>query len=90
MGNEFINIVSTNVTWAGLSVALIFYILRQQEKRDEKSEKRETKYQEIITNITENVATKEDINNMKKDIKEEIKEVKDEISINSKVSRMAR
>lgn len=57
--------------WAGLSIVLIFYILKKQETRDEKQEAREGKYQEIITTLTDKLDVVEDI---RKDI-EEIKSV---------------
>lgn len=35
-----------------LFVALLFYVLKQQEKRDEKADKREEKYQNIISDLS--------------------------------------
>lgn len=52
MSNELFEMASTQGVWAILSVSLIFYILKAQEKRDEIQEKREEKYQEIIENMT--------------------------------------
>lgn len=51
MSNELFEMASTQGVWAILSVSLIFYILKAQEKRDEIQEKREEKYQEIIENM---------------------------------------
>lgn len=61
----------TQSIWAGLSIALIFYILKNQKTRDEKQEAREVKYQEIITTLTDKLDVVDDI---RKDI-EEIKTV---------------
>lgn len=43
-----------------LFVVLLFYVLKQQEKRDVKSEERELKYQEIIKDITQDLSCKVD------------------------------
>ena len=55
MDSELIKAASSQGIWAALSVALIFYILKAQEKRDIKQEEREQNYQNIITNLTENL-----------------------------------
>ena len=52
MNKEFFDLVATQGIWALLSVSLIFYILKAQEKRDELQEKREAKYQAIIEHMT--------------------------------------
>lgn len=51
MSQELFDIVSAQGVWAVLSVFLILYILKAQEKRDDIQEKREEKYQEIIGNM---------------------------------------
>lgn len=56
--------------WAVLSIFLIFYILRAQEKRDKNQEEREKNYQLIISHITDKLDIVEDV---KKDV-ETIKE----------------
>lgn len=56
--------------WAVLSMFLLFYILKAQEKRDQKQEEREKNYQEIITKITDKLCVVEEV---KKDV-EEIKQ----------------
>ena len=56
--------------WAVLSVFLLFYILKAQEKRDQKQEEREKNYQEIITKITDKLCVVEEV---KRDV-EEIKQ----------------
>lgn len=52
MSGDLIKIVSSQGIWSLLSFILIYYILKQQEKRDEKQELREKKYQDIIDNLT--------------------------------------
>lgn len=70
MQNELIKLASTQGIWTALAVALIFYILKAQEKRDERQEEREMNYQDIISKLTEKFSILDDV---KKDI-EEIKE----------------
>lgn len=67
MENEVLKLASTQGVWAALSVALIFYILKAQEKRDIKQEERERKYQEIISALTDKLNVIEDV---KKDVEE--------------------
>ena len=52
-----------------LFVCLLFYVLKQQEKRDEKAEAREEKYQNIISDLSEKYS---EIAKDVKDIKETI------------------
>lgn len=52
MSQDLFDIVSAQGVWAVLSVFLILYILKAQEKRDDIQAKREEKYQEIIGNMT--------------------------------------
>ncbi|NFF70816.1 hypothetical protein FCV11_06905, partial [Clostridium botulinum] len=66
-----LKLASSQGIWAALSVVLIFYILKAQEKRDLKQEQREENYQSIIKNLTDNLHLIEDV---KKDVKE-VKEV---------------
>lgn len=65
MDLEILKIAATQGIWAMLSIILIFYILRNQEKRDTAQESRELKYQEIISILCNKLSTIEDI---KKDI----------------------
>lgn len=67
MESEVLKLASTQGVWAALSVALIFYILKAQEKRDIKQEERERKYQEIISALTDKLNVIEDV---KKDVEE--------------------
>ena len=70
MESEIIKLASSQGIWAALSVALIFYILKAQEKRDLKQEEREKKYQEVISGLIEKF-------NIVEDVKKNITEIKD-------------
>jgi len=72
MDSELIKAASSQGIWAALSVALIFYILKAQEKRDIKQEEREQNYQNIITNLTEKLNIMDNIQNDLEDLKEGI------------------
>ena len=68
-----IEMIGTQGSWALLSAALILYILKAQEKRDEVQENRELKYQEIIGKMADKL---EALNHLLEDvteIKEKIK-----------------
>lgn len=67
MEAELVKLAASQGIWAALSVGLIFYILKTQEKRDSKQEQREHKYQEIISNLTDKLTIIEDV---KKDMEE--------------------
>lgn len=73
METKIIEIIGAHGAWALLSVSLIFYILKAQEKRDEVQEKREYKYQEII----ENMADKLDILSQ---LADDIRDIKSNLS----------
>ncbi|AEB75533.1 BhlA/UviB family holin-like peptide [Clostridium botulinum] len=73
METELIKLASSQGIWAALTVVLIFYILKAQEKRDSKQEQREENYQNIIKKLTEKF-------NALKDIKGDVKKIKDYIS----------
>lgn len=77
MESELIKLASSQGIWVALSVALIFYILKAQEKRDMKQEEREEKYQRIIKNLTDKLSI---IDNIKNDVKE----IKDNMISNKK------
>jgi beta-lactamase regulating signal transducer with metallopeptidase domain len=64
---ELLQLASSQGIWAALSVALIFYILKAQEKRDARQEERERSYQDIIAKLTDKFNIIEDV---KKDVKE--------------------
>ncbi|CAK7027229.1 MAG: hypothetical protein PEPC_01974 [Peptostreptococcus russellii] len=72
MESEVLKIAATQGIWAMLSISLIFYILRNQEKRDTAQESREIKYQEIIFVLTDKL-------NVIDDIKDDIVEIKNKI-----------
>jgi len=55
--------------WAALAVALIFYILKAQERRDVRQEEREVKYQDIISSLSDKL-------NVLDDIKKGVEEIK--------------
>lgn len=67
MEERIIELASSQGIWTVLTVALIFYILKNQEKRDLKQEEREIKYQSIISNLTDKFNLIEDV---KKDVEE--------------------
>ncbi len=67
MESEIMKLASSQGIWAALSVILIFYILKAQEKRDLRQEEREKKHQEVISSLIEKFNIVEDV---KKDIME--------------------
>lgn len=69
MNEKIIEFAATQGIWALLSVALLFYILKTQEKRDSMQEEREKNYQLIIANLSEKF-------NFFESIKEDISEIK--------------
>ena len=72
MENDLLKLASTQGIWAALSVALIFYILKTQEKRDLVQAEREQKYQEIINTLTNEFSIIKDIQTDVLDIKSHI------------------
>jgi len=72
MESELIKLASSQGIWAALSVALIFYILKAQEKRDLKQEEREKNYQNIIEELTEKFTLIEEVKKDVKEIKEQL------------------
>lgn len=70
MEEKILQLAASQGIWAILSVCLIFYILKKQEKRDSNQEMRETKYQEIITNLTDKLDLVEDVKKDVEDIKD--------------------
>lgn len=69
MEEQLYELATTQGIWAFLSIALIFYILKAQEKRDTKQEEREKNYQNIITMLSDKLNIVEDIQNDIRDIK---------------------
>ncbi|KEZ87472.1 hypothetical protein IO99_05170 [Clostridium sulfidigenes] len=72
MEGEILKIAMSQGIWAVLSIFLIFYILKAQEKRDEKQEEREKNYQEIISKITDKLSIMEDVKKDVEDIKQHV------------------
>lgn len=70
MEDFLLKLASTQGIWAALSVVLIFYILRAQEKRDVKQEEREKNYQDIISKLTDRF-------NIVDNIKQDVEDIKD-------------
>lgn len=70
MENKIVELASTQGIWAALSVALIFYILKTQEKRDIRQEEREQNYQDIISKLTDKF-------NIVEDVKKDVEDIKD-------------
>lgn len=70
MEEKIFELASTEGIWAVFTVTLIFYILKNQEKRDFRQEEREKKYQDIIYNLTDKL-------NLVEDVKKDVKEIKD-------------
>lgn len=50
---ELLQMIAPEGVWAILSFSLIFYIIKAQEKRDDKQDEREQKYQNIIANLSD-------------------------------------
>ncbi|WP_026478781.1 BhlA/UviB family holin-like peptide [Alkaliphilus transvaalensis] len=69
MENELLKLASSQGVWAVLSVVLILYILKNQEKRDVKQDQRELNYQSIIQTLTDKLnvieAVKKDVEDVK-------------------------
>ncbi|MEL7596665.1 MAG: BhlA/UviB family holin-like peptide [Clostridiaceae bacterium] len=76
MENELLKLASSQGIWAALSVALIFYILKAQEKRDLKQEEREKNYQGIIEKLTEKF-------NIVEDVKKDVEEINEKLTLNN-------
>lgn len=64
MENEILASALSQGIWAVLSVFLLFYILKAQEKRDQKQDEREKNYQEIISKITDKLSVEEVVKRM--------------------------
>lgn len=65
MEKEILTAALSQGIWAVLSVFLLFYILRTQEKRDQKQEEREQNYQDIISKLTDKLGI---VDEVKKDV----------------------
>lgn len=69
MEEKILEIASTNGIWTVLTIFLLFYILKAQERRDLRQEEREFKYQDIISSLTEKF-------NLIEDVKKDVEDVK--------------
>lgn len=70
MGETILQVAIKQGLWASLSVVLIIYILKTQEKRDIRQENREENYQGIISKLTDKFNIVEDVKKDVEDIKE--------------------
>jgi len=68
--NEILKAALSQGIWAVLSIFLLFYILKAQEKRDIKQEEREKNYQDIITKLTEKFDIVDEVKKDVEDIKQ--------------------
>lgn len=73
MEQTLVDAALTQSIWAALSLALIFYILKKQDSRDQAQEKRENKYQGIIATLSERLTIVEEL-------REDVKEIKKFVS----------
>ncbi len=69
METALIDAALTQSIWAGLSLALIFYILKKQEARDKAQAERESKYQDIINNLANKLGILEDLEEKVEELK---------------------
>lgn len=70
--SEIFKLAASQGIWSALTVILIFYILKAQERRDSKQEEREKNYQSIISSLTEKL-------NLVQDVKKDMELVKDNL-----------
>lgn len=69
MESEILKVAMSQGIWAVLSIFLIIYTLKTQEKRDIANNKREKNYQITITKLSDKIS---DLANIIKDLKEHI------------------
>lgn len=74
MEAELLSKASEIGIWALSCVALVYYILKEQEKRDLRQEERESKYQEIIQDLTSSLTLLRDLDDDIKELKNMVKE----------------
>jgi hypothetical protein len=72
MEEELIKMASSQGIWSVITVFLIFYILKNQEKRDVKQDEREKNYQDIIKQLTEKFEILDDIKSNIEEIKSKL------------------
>ena len=76
MEDFFLDAAASNGVWAALSLALIFFILRAQERRDTKQDEREQNYQKIIEKLTQKL-------HIITDMREDIEKIRDPVTTHS-------
>ena len=73
MDSELLKLATSQGIWATLSIFLILYVLKAQEKRDIRQEDREKNYQEILSKLTDKL-------NIVEDVKKDVEDIKNHIS----------
>jgi hypothetical protein len=73
MEGELLKLAASQGICAALSLVLIFYILKTQEKRDIRQEEREKNYQDIILKLSDKLNSLEHIEVDIQEIKEFMK-----------------
>jgi membrane protein implicated in regulation of membrane protease activity len=68
--NDFITSFAPEGVWAILSLILIFYIIKGQEKRDERQDTRDAKYQSTIADLAKAL---QDMGEIKKILERKLK-----------------
>ena len=72
MEEQLLSLATEQGIWAFLCMALLIYILKKQEERDDAQEERERKYQELLTQLSQkfNIVTsiQEDVSSIKKQL----------------------
>ncbi len=66
---ELMKLAVSQGIWAALSICLLLYILKAQEKRTAKQEEREEKYQSIILELTKKLSLIDEVKNVVEHIK---------------------
>jgi hypothetical protein len=72
MEEQLLTLATEQGIWAFLCMALLIYILKKQEERDDAQEERERKYQDLLTQLSQkfNIVTsiQEDVSSIKKQL----------------------
>ncbi|KJS23155.1 MAG: hypothetical protein VR72_03035 [Clostridiaceae bacterium BRH_c20a] len=84
MEQTLIEVFKSQGPWALLFVFLLIYILKMNEKREERligsSERREGEYQQIINKLSDNVLYElNSVRTCQKDMQEDIREIKTKV-----------
>jgi Tfp pilus assembly protein PilN len=78
---EVLKMAITQGIWAVLFVALLFYVLRTQEKREAHSAEREDKLMEHLDHLTTAFDDMKEVKSDLKEVKQDIKVLKDRRAI---------